>query len=170
MAIQIRYRRNFNGVNVKSGWIYSFDYLNYQNDPKPTVIIMYAFQGTHPNTGHRWTFFQAINLSYIPRSQRKQFAKDWIEKFSETNGNVKFTWKLIQRRYPYLQSAVRRYFYQPSHYIRNLREYELSEMNEAIVSTWSKDFSKRGMRALIKAKKKLNGTRKAKIRMFRKRI
>ena len=58
-------------VWFKSGHFYSFNYTQYKNDPIPTVIMLNAVKGTHPNTGHIHNYIQAINLSYIPRNYRK---------------------------------------------------------------------------------------------------
>jgi hypothetical protein len=142
MTIRRNYAKNFHGVKVKSGYVYSFKYQAWENDPEPTVIIMYALEGVHPNTGHQWRFFQGINFTYIPRSERRRFASDWMRIFTSTK-NAKFTWELVKRKYPYLKHAVRRYFFKPDYYITKLREIPFEQMEAAIVSTWSKDFSKK---------------------------
>jgi hypothetical protein len=121
---------------------------------------MYALDGNHPNTGHQWRFFQAINFTYVPRTQRRQFAQDWVETFQRTNGNTRFTWELCVRRYPYLKHAVRRYFFKPNYYITKLREIPFEDMEKAIVSTWSKDFSKKIKRSLLDKFKSVMGRRK----------
>jgi hypothetical protein len=148
MTISRVFRKSFKGVTVKSGHIYTFSYQAWQNDPKPTVIIMYALDGTHPTTGHQWRFFQAINFTYVPRSSRKQFAKEWIDEFIRTQ-NTRLTWEKIKLRYPYIQTAVRRYFFKPTYYITDLTEVPFQDWEKAIVSTWSKDFSKKIKTALV---------------------
>ena len=160
MAIKRVYKKKFKGVTVKSGYIYSFKYQSWENDPNPVVIMMYALDGINPNTGHQWRFFQAINFSYIPRTVRRQFAQDWKSTFDRTNGNVKFTWELVKRRYPYLQNAVRRYFFKPTYYITKLYEVPYDDMESVIVSTWSKDFSKKIKTSLLqKFRRAMKGRR-----------
>jgi hypothetical protein len=110
---------------------------------------MYALEGIHPNTGHQWRFFQAINFTYIPRSQRMMFAKEWKIIFERTNGNVRLTWELVKKRYPFMQNAVRRYFFKPNYYITSLKEIPFDNMEKYIISTWSKDFSKKVKSSLI---------------------
>jgi hypothetical protein len=104
---------------------------------------MYALDGIHPRTRHQWRFFQGINFSYIPRAQRRAFAKEWKKIWERTNGNMKFTWEIVQRRYPFLRTAVRRYFYKPSYYIMQPKEIPFQDLEKAVISTWSKDFSKK---------------------------
>lgn len=103
---------------------------------------MYAIEGIHPNSGNQWQLFQAINFSYIPRNQRKRFLKEWKKKL-ERNENIKLTWIKIKSRYPYLKNALRRYHYRPSYRIRNLKEIPFDDIDRVVVSTWSKDFSKK---------------------------
>jgi hypothetical protein len=143
MALKIQYKKKLHGVTFRSGHIYSFKYQAWQNDPKPTIIFMYAFAGTHPSTGRQWRFIQAINFTYVPRSMRKAFANEWINIFERSNGNVKFTWNKVKSKYPYLKHAIRRYFYTPGYYISDLNHIPFENMEEVIVSTWSKDFSKK---------------------------
>lgn len=148
MAIRRNYSKKFKGVNVKSGYIYRFKYQAWENDPNPVVIMMYSLEGNHPNTGHQWRFFQAINFTYIPRSMRKQFAQAWMREFTRTR-NPKFTWEKVKSQYPYIQNAVRRYFIKPTYYITDLEEIPFDQWEKVIVSTWSKDFSKKVKASLI---------------------
>jgi len=74
---------------------------------------------------------------------RKAFANEWVRVFEQSNGNVKFTWQKVKRKYPYLQHAIRRYFYSPSYYISDLNAVPFENMEKVIISTWSKDFSKK---------------------------
>ncbi len=143
MAVTRKFKKRFKGVTVKSGHIYTFGYQAWENDPKPVVIMMYALDGTHPNTGHQWRFFQAINFTYIPRTMRRTFAAEWMRVLERNQGDVKFTWEVVKRRYPYLKGAVRRYFFKPSYFIKDLKEIPFDMMEDVIVSTWSKDFSKK---------------------------
>lgn len=103
---------------------------------------MYSFSGTHPGSGRQWRFFQSLNLTYVARSERRRFANDWMRIFTTTK-NTKLTWDIVKRKYPYIKHAVRRYFYTPDYYITKLREIPFDQMEAAIVSTWSKDFSKK---------------------------
>ena len=111
--------------------------------------MMYALEGTHPNTGNQFRFFQGINFTYLPRTMRKSFARDWVKVFEKTRGNTKFTWDIVKRKYPYMQHAVRRYFYKPNYYIKDLVEVPFDDMEKMIVSTWSKDFSKKIKTSLL---------------------
>jgi hypothetical protein len=64
-------------------------------------------------------------------------------------GDVKFTWQKVQARWPYLERAVRRYFFKPSYYMKNLKEIPFDQIEKVVISTWSKDFSKKITIALI---------------------
>lgn len=162
MALRIHYKKKHKGVTFKSGYAYTFKYVAWQHDPKPTYIHMHSFSGYHPNTGRQWRFIQGINLTYVPRAQRKAFVNLWLKTMLKTNGNAKFTWDLVQRRFPYIKHAVRRYFYSPNYYITKLEEIPLDEesWNKAVVSTWSKDFSKKVKVSLMSKFKKALGMRK----------
>jgi hypothetical protein len=153
MAIQRKFTKRHSGITMKSGRIYSFRYQAWEHDPTPLIIMLYALEGIHPNTGHQWRFIQAINFSYVPRAQRKRFAKDWVETLKRSR-DPRFTWELVKRKYPYLEIAVRRYFFKPKYYIQNLKEVPLDDTESAIVSTWNKDFSKRAMMKLASKYKK----------------
>lgn len=112
---------------------------------------MYALEGINTRadgTKHQWRFFQAINFTYVPRADRKRFAQMWMTEFTRSK-NVRFTWQKVQRRFPYLQHAVRRYFFRPGYYIRDLEEIPFEDWEKAVVSTWSKDFSKKVKASLI---------------------
>lgn len=148
MAIRRVYKKKFQGVNMLSGHFYTFKYQAWENDPHPTIILMYGLEGTHPSTGHQWRFFQGINFTYIPRSVRKRFVNDWISILERTN-NVKFTWELVKRKYPWLKVAVRRYFFRPSYYIKSLKEVPIDQVNKVVISSWHKDFSKKVKTTLI---------------------
>lgn len=101
-------------------------------------------------------------MTYIPRSQRKTFAIVWMRTLKKNRGNVKFTWRLVQDRFPYLQLAVRRYFYSPSYYITKVKEIPMDEKSweKAVVSTFSKDFSKKIKVSFMSKIKKALGLRK----------
>ena len=146
--IKRQYTKVFKGIKVRSGYAYSFKYVAWESDPEPTVLIMYALSGINPNTGHQWRFFQGLNLTYVPREDRRRLMKDWVQTLGNTNSS-RFTWELIKRKYPYVENAVRRYFFSPSYYITKLREIPFSEMEKVIVSTWAKDFSRKVKSSLL---------------------
>jgi len=154
MTIRRRYNKLFHGVKVKSGYVYQFKYQAWENDPEPTCIVMYALEGIHPNTNHEWRFFQCINFTYIPREDRRRFARDWMHIMGNSK-NPKFTWEVIKRKYPYIKHAVRRYFFKPDYYITKLREVPFDKMEQAIVSTWAKDFSKKVKSSLFNKFRKI---------------
>lgn len=159
MAIRRILRKKFEGIEWNSGHFYEFKYQGWRNDKKPSIIFMYAFAGTHPNTGREWRFFQAINFSYVPRNVRKKFMKDYLKIRDRRKGNMKFVWRDVQTKYPGLKMAVRRYFYSPGYYIINPREVPFAEAEKFVVGTMLKDFSKKTIRAL---RAKLRGKKKKK--------
>jgi hypothetical protein len=159
MAIRRVEKKKFKGVTVKSGYIYRFKYQAWENDPQPVVIMMYALDGIHPRSGHQWRFFQAINFTYVPRAMRKQFVQAWIREYSRTK-NLRFTWEKVKRQYPYVQHAVRRYFFKPTYYITDLEEIPFDEWEKTVVSTWAKDFSKKVKSSLINKFRRVLGNRK----------
>lgn len=109
---------------------------------------MASIEGNHQNTGHQWRLFQCINFTYIPRGIRKRFLKIWLKELDK-GINPRFTWRKVVAKYPYLKPAIRRYFFKPNYYIRNLEEIPLDEVEKVVVSTLSKDFSKKITTALL---------------------
>lgn len=148
MALVRKYKRKFKGVNLQSGHFYKFRYQAWENDPEPTVIFMYWFEGTHPRTGRQWRFIQAINFTYVPRTVRRRFVDEWKRQLEITK-NPKFTWEKVKVRYPQIQHAVRRYFYSPNYYITKLDEIPFDQIDKAVISTWHKDFSKKIKSSLL---------------------
>lgn len=159
MPVRRRFIKRFKGIILKSGYVYTFKYRAFEGDPNPTIILMYSLEGTNPNTGHQWRFLQGLNFSYVPRASRRQFAADWKRVLQQTQ-NPRFTWELCKRRYPYLKHAIRRYFIKPTYYISQLKEIPFDDMEDAIVSTWSKDFSKRIKTAVLQKFRKAIAGRK----------
>ncbi len=153
MALRKVYKKKSHNVTWQSGHVYTFKYNAWENDPEPLIILMYAFEGTHPKTGRQWRFFQAINLSYVPRNVRKQFANTWIREFERSNGNVRFTYLKMKRRYPGLLQAVRRYMYTPKARIQKPREIPFTEFQKALNISFAKDFSRKARSIFKKLKK-----------------
>jgi hypothetical protein len=91
-----------------------------------------------------------VNLSYIPRTLRKKFTQEWQYEYARSNGDIEFTWDLVQNKYPYLSGAVRRYFFKPNYYIQGAQHIHMDEMESAVVSTWARDFSSKVKRTLVK--------------------
>jgi hypothetical protein len=152
MAVRRKLNKTFKGVQMKSGHFYTFKYQAWEHDPRPVIILMYALDGINlkaDGTRHEWRFFQGINFTYIPRSIRKTFINDWKRTWIRTGGNPRFTWEMVQRRYPYLKGAVRRYFFKPNYYITDLQEIPFDDLDKLVVSTWSKDFSKKLKMSLL---------------------
>jgi len=143
MAIKVDYNFRSHGLRWKSGHIYKFRYNAYRNDPTPTIILMGRYTGTHPNTGHQWRLIQGINFTYIPRSHRRLFAMQWVNTMERTGGDVRFTWNDVKRQFPYLKFGIRRYVLKPSYRIQKPIEIPMEDMEDAIIDTWSKDFSKK---------------------------
>ena len=143
MAIKVDYKFKSHGITWRSGYLYRFRYNAYRNDPEPLIILMGRYLGIHPNTGHQWRLIQAINLNYIPRSHRKLFALQWKNHMEFSNGDVVFTWDKVKRQFPYLRFGIRRYVLRPTYRIQNPIEIPFDDMDDAIIDTWSKDFSKK---------------------------
>lgn len=160
MALQRKYKFKRNGVTWLSGHIYTFKYQAWENDPKPVIIFMYAFAGTHPKTGREWRFLQGINFTYIPKGDRKRFAKLWIKEFERLKGNTRLTYRKVKRRYPYLTIATRRYMYTPAVRIAKAKEIPFTDWQKAVVSTMTKDFSKKVASSLIKKFRRVVGGKK----------
>jgi hypothetical protein len=120
----------------------------WEHDPKPVIIFMSAITGIHQNSGHQWRLITGINFTYIPRAHRKRFLKIWMKELDK-KGNIKFTWKKVVAKYPYLKPAIRRYFFKPNYYIRNLEEIPLDRVEKVVISTFSRDFSKKITTALL---------------------
>lgn len=148
MAVRRNTNKDFKKLKWKSGHIYTFDYHAYHNDPKPTIILMYALEGTRTwRRGkkvfkHEYRFFQGINFSYIPRSMRRTFIKKWMRTYERTGGNIKFTYESMKRSYPWMILAIRRYFFKPSYYIKNPRKINFEDWQNVVTETMTKDFSK----------------------------
>jgi hypothetical protein len=141
-------------VWIRSGHIYQFRYKNFQNDPEPVVIALYAIKGVHPNSGHKWNLYQCINFTYIPRSYRKQFVSVWKPLLERNKGNSILTWDMVVKRYPYLQIAIRRYILDEQ-LITQLKEIPLEDIDQVVVSTWAKDYSKQVLMSMISKFKKV---------------
>jgi hypothetical protein len=139
---------------MRSGHIFQFKYKNFQNDPKPTVIVLYAIKGTHPNTGHVWNLLQCVNFTYIPRSYRKQFVKAWKPILEYYKGDTILTWEHIKRRYPYMEIAVRRYLLDQQ-LMTEMREIPVENIDDVVVSTWANDYSKQVLMSMLSKYKKV---------------
>ena len=141
------YKKRFKGLTLKSGHFYTFRYQAWAHDPKPTIIFMHSIEGIHPNTGHQWRIIQALNFTYIPKAFRIRFLKIWMKEL-EKPGNIKFHWQKVLSKYPYLKIGIRRYFFKPNYYISSLKEVPFEDIEKVVISTFSKDFSKKIVTAL----------------------
>lgn len=148
MALQVKYSKRTHGVSLKSGQLYIFNYIPFEHDPIPTYLHMYVITGTHPNTGKSWNLMEGINMTYLPRQMRKQFAKEWVEQVSGSR-NLRFTYEKMKARYPWMKIAIRRYLLSPKRYVSKIRQIPLENMEQVIVGSWSKDFSKRALISLV---------------------
>ena len=131
------------GVSWRSGHFYTFRYNAFRQDPNPTIILMYKIEGINKDTGHQWRLIQGININYIPRAQRKAFVTLWQGEMEKNKGNVEFTWNLVQMRFPYLELAVRRYVTKPVYRIQKATYIPVDQLEDAVISTWGKDFNKK---------------------------
>jgi len=103
---------------------------------------MYKVYGIHPKTGHQHRYIQALNFNYLPRNSRKAFINIWRKEF-EKNNDVEMTWDLVQFRFPYLDLCVRRYMLKPNYRIQKPQYIPMDKLEDMVVSTWSKDFSRK---------------------------
>lgn len=143
MALKISLSFKHGKVVMKSGNFYKFKYQGFAHDPEPHILFLNHISGIHPNTGHEHHYIQGINLTYCPRADRQKFVDDWVANYSKTK-DLKFTWKLIQRKYPYISFAIRRYFWKPPYYISKLEHLDtIEKIQSTIVGNWAKDFSKK---------------------------
>lgn len=135
-------------VWFKSGHFYSFHYKQYANDPIPTVIMLNHVSGTHENTGHKHNYIQCINLSYIPRNFRKKFVNAWLPALERNRGNVRLTWDIVVKKWPFLTVAIRRYIVRRN-LIMYAREIPFDKVMEEVISTSSRDFSRASVKRLV---------------------
>ncbi|MCK5016110.1 MAG: hypothetical protein KAS32_03480 [Candidatus Peribacteraceae bacterium] len=161
MALNIQYTFGQSGITWKSGNFYTFRYQGWANDPKPMIILFYRIQGINPDTGHQWRLIQGINLNYIPRSHRRLFVNQWQHHYEVNNGNVRFTYDDMKRRYPWLQHGVRRYLTKPTYYIKSPIEIGFDDIEEAVISTYSKDYSRKVKQELVDKYRRVQDRTKA---------
>lgn len=135
-------------VWFRSGHFYNFHYTQYANDPIPTVVMLNWVHGSHPNTGHKHNYIQCINLSYIPRNYRKKFVDAWLPTLTLYKGDTRLTWKKIVSRWPFMQMAIRRYIIKKN-YIKYAKEIPPNNVNDFVISTWLRDYSKMAMKQLV---------------------
>lgn len=65
------------------------------------------------------------------------------------------------KRYPRLKYSVRRYFFKPNYYIKDLKEIPINEIEKYVVSSWHKDFSKKVKVSLLnKFRRVMRGRKK----------
>ena len=155
MAIKVVYDVIINGIPMISGDLLKFKYHGYHNDPFPLVIFVNKVEGMHPKTMHYHRYIQAINLNYLPKSVRNQFAKDWLEDIDKTK-HPKLTWQKLKSKYGYVvnEKIFRRYFFKPAYYLKGIIRVPRDKLESEISTNWHKDFS-------IKARIKLyRGIRK----------
>lgn len=160
MPLKSYNRIKHHNVTLKSGNMYNFKYAAYENDPTPTILFINAIKGLHPNTGHQWRLIQGINMSYIPRKDRKRFIEVWKNEMKK-GSSMDITWKKIKSKYPYIQYGIRRYMLKPTYYMRNLRWISPEDWEKEVIKSWHKDFSSSLKRAIAsKLKKFFTGKRR----------
>lgn len=159
--IRILHEKKHSGVTFKAGHFYTFKYRAFQHDPQPLIIFISAAEGINPKTGNQHRYIQGINLNYIPLRDRKRFLKEFRSTIDRTK-NIKFTWNIIKKRYPYIAYAVRRYFYMPRYYIYDLSKIPEEAVQGVVAGSAARDFSKQiqaQLAAAVKGKKpKKRGT------------
>lgn len=152
MALKINGNFKFKGIRWRSGHLYKFKYSNWYEDPNPLVIVLYKITGIHKNSGHQWNLLQAINMNYVPRHIRRNFAINWVQSLERNNGNVLLTWDEVKAKFPGLakSDAIRRYQLKPNYMIQNPEYVPIEKMEEALISSWHKDYSKKIKLALTR--------------------
>ena len=155
MALQIDYQFKLNGVTWKSGEFYTFNYQAWSNDPKPLIILFYRIRGINPKTGHQFRLLQGINMNYIPRSHRRLFLMQWQNYYETSNGNIKFTYEMMKKRFPWLKFGIRRYMTKPVYYIKNITPIPMDQVEDAVLSSFDKDFSKKVALELVQKHKRV---------------
>lgn len=55
----------------------------------------------------------------------------------------------MKRRYPWLRFGIRRYLTKPTYYIQNAIEIDFENIEEAVLSTYDKDFSAKLKQELV---------------------
>lgn len=141
MALKVDYTFRSHGLLWRSGYFYTFRYRAWNQDPTPLIILFYRITGINPSTGHQWRLIQGVNMNYIPRTHRRFFIIQWQHNYEVNNGNLKFTYEIMKRRYPYLRFAIRRYMTKPIYYIQHPYEIPVDKVEDAVLSTFDKDYS-----------------------------
>jgi hypothetical protein len=167
-GLKVDYTFRFNGLTWQSGYFYTFRYRAYQSDPIPLIILFYRITGINPSTGHQWRLIQGINMNYIPRSHRRLFLMQWQNYYETSRGNIKFTYEQMKRQYPYLRYGIRRYLTKPVYYIQKPYEIPMDKVEEAVLSTFDKDFSHKIKLELAKKYKEVSSNIKAHNRKVKK--
>jgi hypothetical protein len=151
MAIKYEFIKRHGGVTLKSGDICKMAYHGYHEDPRPLIIFLYATSGYHPNTKHEHHYIQGINLNYISRAFRKTFVKDWLESFDRRNRNTKLTYNDMKLKYSFMDGVTRRYLYKPTYYLKKLELVTPDRIEEEVVGSLIRDYSKALHRSLFSA-------------------
>lgn len=154
MTLMQRYIKKEKTFWFRTGYIYSFRYKNYENDPTPTIIVINAISGKHPVTGHKHNYLQGINFSYIPRGRRKWFINKWRTVMEKYNGNVRFTWPFIVRKYPWMIIAIRRYLL-GMNYIKKPIHIKYEFLDKYVEQKIIRDYSQQAILNTIKKNHKL---------------
>jgi len=162
MALKISGNFKFKGIRWRSGLLYTFRYSNWFEDPEPMTIVLYKITGIHPSTGHQWNLLQCINMNYVPRHIRKNFIINWKQTLERNNGNVLLTWDEIKAKFPGIakSNAIRRYQLKPQYMISKPKAIPIDQMEETIVSSWHKDFSKKMKMSLTRKYRQAQKKRK----------
>lgn len=143
MSLKVDYVFRLNGITWNSGYFYTFRYRAYNQDPQPLIILFYRITGINPSTNHQWRLIQGINMNYIPRSHRRLFLMQWENYYNVSNGNIKYTYDMMKRQHPYMRFGIRRYMTKPVYYIQNPYEIPVDRVEDAVMSTFDKDYSQK---------------------------
>lgn len=154
MPLKMYFEKTLNGKRLQSGHFYTFGYGNYENDPQPLVIFINAIVGLNESTNHYWNLFQGINLHYISRNKRYKFLNNWLTVYDGTKENIRFTWSIITKQYPYLTLAIRRYILNTTRgFVVNLMEIDRQNIQKTVLGSMPKDYSSTIIPGMIKYRK-----------------
>ena len=140
MALKVSYTFKSHGLVWRSGYFYTFRYKAWNEDPEPLIILFYRITGINPSTGHQWRLIEGINMNLLPRSHRRLFLMNWQHYYDLNRGNLKYTYKMMQRQHPYMVYGIRRYMTKPVYYIQNPYEIPMDKVDDAVLSSFNKQY------------------------------
>lgn len=151
-----------NDILLKPGNFYQFNYLNYENDPKPLIYYLNYRDAINIKTKKYHKYIQGINFHYIPMGNRIRFVANWL-KFVEMNKSILLSnflqlWTQLVRRYPFLENAYRRYLLEPKGLMRNMYHIKTDLVVPMVKGSLEKDFTFNDRLIFLKKYREFNKT------------